>query len=169
MNELSMKEVLKVLAPYLLLTALSTLLLVIIYLKFAPVPGRNAPVMVVTFDIIKYTNAQRAVASVFLGKAGDTAQAAETLSDLTERTREAIQEVAGKGTLVMVKQSVVQGQMMDITDEVLKRLKLPLDAPTADASEYAIDVAPTMWFIAPSYKKPAPVPGEGQTSKEIIP
>lgn len=116
---------------------------------------------VVTFDVVKYANATRAVASNFLKQDAQaaTADAGTLLLNLPERTREVIARIAGPGTLVMVKQGVVQGQSTDITDEVLKTLGLPTNVPTQDNAAYALDVAPTMLHLmpAPPARAPAPV------------
>lgn len=124
---------------------------------------------VVSFDVMQYANAQRAVASAFLKKNADVSNANETLLGLSDRTRKAIEEVAGPGTLVVLKQAVVQGQTRDITEEVLKRLGLPTNAPTSDATAYILDVAPTMLMTVPSRRIPTPIPGESQGKGDPLP
>jgi len=42
--------------------------------------------------------------------------------DVSKRTRSVIHAVAGPNTIVSFRQAVVQGEMRDITDEVLTRL-----------------------------------------------
>ncbi len=155
MNDLSTKDLLKLLAPFLALTAMSAVFLVALMLRFMPgaAPGMTG---VVSFDVIKYTNAQRAVASSFIKPGSDVSQSSELLLNLPARTREAISASAGAGTLVVIKQAVVQGQMSDITDDVLKRLGLPTNVPTADATSYALDMAPTMFLTPPAQKLVAP-------------
>jgi hypothetical protein len=122
--------------------------------------GASASVAVVTFDVVKYTNATRAVASSFLKNdaQGASADSGTLLLNLSERTRETIAYIAGPGTLVMVKQGVVQGQAADITDEVLKALGLPTNVPTQDNAAYALDVAPTMLHLMPPPPARAPAP-----------
>lgn len=160
MNDLSNKDLFKLLAPFLALTAMGAVLLVVLMLRFMPAAGGVSP-GVVSFDVIKYTNAQRAVASSFLKQNNDVGQANELLLNLPARTREAIASAAGAGTLVVIKQAVVQGQMADITDDVLKRLGLPTNVPTADATSYALDIAPTMLLSPPEKKVITPAAGGG--------
>lgn len=129
----------KLLAPYLALTVVTSLVAMMLFLRFAP--GISAPPAVVSFDVIRYANAQRAVASAFLGKdkGQGVLEANETLHDLPKRAREAIRSIAGDGTLVVIKQAVVQGQTLDITEDVLKELGLPLAVPIADAPAWVMD------------------------------
>ena len=108
------------------------------------------------------TNAQRAVASSFIKPGADVSGANELLLNLPERTRQTIAAVAGAGTLVVLKQAVVQGTTEDITDAVLKKLGLPLNVPTADATAYVMDGAPTMFMNAPAQKVPQGVLGSAQ-------
>ena len=58
--------------------------------------------------------------------------------------RAAIKQIAGRHTLVLVKQAVVAGNVPDITGEVLKKLGLPAKVPTVDLTTYLThDVAAT--------------------------
>jgi hypothetical protein len=155
---------LKLLMPFLAATAAATLLVGAVLVKFMPVATFN--VSIVTFDVLKFTNAQRAIASTFLRPGADISKVNEVLLKLPERTREVIKEVAGKGTLVVIKQAVVQGQTADITDEVLKRLGLPVDVPTSDATAYNLDVAPTMFRMAPQHE---PTRAEPSTRPQVLP
>lgn len=123
--------------------------LVFLVMHFVPAVGPTVSVSVVSFDIVKFTNSQRAVASSFIRPNADIGAANELLLNLPKRTRAAISRVAGPGTLVIVKQAVVQGQTDDITDAVLTDLGLPLNVPTADAAAYSLDVAPTSMFGIP--------------------
>ncbi|KWT98321.1 MULTISPECIES: hypothetical protein [unclassified Variovorax] len=144
----SQGEIFKLLAPYLGGTLLLAVMVVVLLLRFSPLGqggGGTSTVNAVTFDVVKFANAQRAVASAFLKPgSADVAEANEILLGLTERTRKTIEEVAGEGTLVLVKQSVAHGVSRDITDDVLKKLGMPTNAPTRDAVAYTLDVAPTM-------------------------
>lgn len=142
MTEPTAKELFKLLAPFLAATIVATLVIGAVGLRFIPSTGGPAP-HVVSFDVIKYSNSQRAVASTFLKPSGDIGKANEILLKLPERTRAAISQAAGPGTLVLLKQAVVQGQTTDITDEVLTLLGLPTDVPTADATAFTLDSAPT--------------------------
>lgn len=127
--------------------------------RWIPTLAPSSSVAVVSFDIVKFTNSQRAVASAFLRpEANDAAKTNELLLNLPARTREAIKEVAGAGTLVILKQAVVQGQTTDITDEVLVKLGLPLDVPTADAAAYSLDLAPALWGVANRAAQSTPAP-----------
>ena len=153
------------LLPFLLGTALVTATLVLVVVRFTSAASPR----VVVFDIIKYTNAQRAVASKFLG-GKNSEEAAPLLIEVGKRTRATITEVAGPGTLVVIRQSILQGEGRDITDEVLKKLGLPTDVPTADPARYAMDVAPTLLGSGPRYYSDTPVgqdrPAAGATAKE---
>ena len=100
-------------------------------LKFSGLLSPPA-VRVVTFDVLKYENAERAQAMKLMGKDGAGA-VAPMLDYVTKRLRTAIRAAAGPGTLVVLSQAVVQGQTRDITDQVLKSLGLPTQVPTATA------------------------------------
>lgn len=161
-TETQSSELLRLLAPYLAGAVLASVALVFAIPRLVPAIAPPVSVTVVSFDVIKYINAQRAVASTFIKKDADIAAANEVLLDLPARTREAIQSVAGRGALVVVKQAVVQGQTTDITDEVLRKLGLPVNVPTSDATAYSLDVAPTGLFGVPSAPRrqdSAPVTG----------
>jgi hypothetical protein len=159
-------SVFKILIPYLSLTALSAVALTVALIRWTPLATFAAPPPVVSFDIIKYTNAQRAVASTFLKQDSDITKANELLLKIPERTREAIFDVAGIGTLVVVKQAVVQGQTRDITDDVLKKLGLPTNVPTSDSTAYVIDQAPTSFTTPPPKKVYS---GTRASSGDILP
>ena len=86
---------------------------------------------IATFDIFKYINAQRAVAEAFVKpSSSDSLTASQILADMPSKTRDAIAQVAGPRTLVVIKQAVVQGQARDITDQVLRLLGLPTNVPS---------------------------------------
>lgn len=106
--------------------------------------GAMAGDQVVVFDIIKYTNAQRAVASKLLaGAEADRLDAGAMLLELSRRTRDTIEKVAGPGRVVLVKQAVLIGNAPDITDAVLLDLGLPTDVATVAPSDVIGDTAPT--------------------------
>lgn len=171
MDELSTRDIAKEMAPFLILTALVAFLASVLFFKFAlPLiaPGAGAPT-VVTFDVVRYANAQRAVASAFLRKEADQVAASEMLTGLPERTRKAIAEVAGGGALVVMKQAVVQGETRDITEDVLKKLGMPVNVPTSDGVAYTLDVAPTMLMRVPSARNPIPLEGEGVAGPGVLP
>lgn len=172
MNEPEVTFDVRELLPYLAGTALVTTLALVLILRFTSVVSLGGAPSVVTFDVVKYTNSQRAVASAFINPRADIARANELLLKLPERTREVIEEVAGPGTLVMVKQGVVQGQAEDITDKVLTKLGLPVDVPTKDEPQAALDELPTNLDRSigrlPSPKAPS-TQLEGSTNSEVLP
>lgn len=98
------------------------------------VPGLTAAPPVVTFDAIKFTNAQRILASKFMvngiGQGGGSTDQILILNQ-SSRVEEIIREVAGPKTMVLVKQAVVASTYPDITDEVLSRLGLPTNTPSS--------------------------------------
>lgn len=165
MTEPSTKELAKLLAPFLAMTALAAFMATVLFLRFASPSMGGAPT-VVTFDVVRYANAQRAVASAFLKPGSDQASANELLMNLSERTRATINDVAGAGTLVVLKQSVVQGSTRDITEEVLEKLGLPTNVPTSDGVAYTLDVAPTMMLAPFAKRSPPKLPGEGAAQPE---
>ncbi len=165
MTDLSTKELLKLLAPFLAMTAMGAIVVVLVLIRF--LPGAQATPTVVSFDVVKYTNAQRAVAAAFLKPGADVSQTNEILLNLPERTRAAIADEAGPGALVVVKQAVVQGQTDDITDAVLTRLGLPLNVPTADSTAYVLDMAPTALMNLPTLGRSAPVAPLAPRSTEL--
>ena len=161
-------ELTRLLAPFLAMTALAAVIVTLLLLKFLPTAVQGP--LVVTFDVVRYTNAQRAVASAFMNPKADHAQANELLLNLSTRTKQAINEVAGAGTLVVVQQAVVQGTTRDITEDVLKKLGLPTDVPTSDATRYSLDVAPTNFFAPPAPLRLPALPGEGaDPSGKVLP
>lgn len=165
------------LAPYLLGAVVASCAIVFSALRIWPerlVQGggyMEAPA-IVAFDVVRYTNAQRAVASAFLKPNTDPQAVNEILMNLSDRTRKAIQEEAGPNTLVVVKQSVVQGQVKDITEAVLTRLHLPIkEVPTSHGADYVIDLAPTMLMQVPTLRKftdPVKRPNP-QNTDEVLP
>lgn len=137
--------------PSVLATAMVAAVLVLGTLHFSGAMSRNALAQVnfVTFDVIKFGNAQRAIAATFLGKEKDNLEAAGVLANVSKRSRDVISEVAGPGTVVLVKQASLTPGVRDITDDVLKALGLPTDVPTADPGAYAMDIAPTWLRMTP--------------------
>ena len=99
---------------------------------------------VVTFNIARFINAERAVASGLLLKKGESAQnAAIVLAKVSKMVRATIQDEAGPNTLVLVKQGVVNGNVPDITTKVLVKLGLPTKEPSQSPMRYATQIAPT--------------------------
>ena len=105
----------------------------LVALKFSGLLSPPA-VRVVTFDVLKYENAERAQAMKLMGESGAGA-VAPMLSYVSKRLRVAIRTAAGPGTLVVLSQAVVQGQTRDITDQVLQELGLPTKVPTSSPVE----------------------------------
>lgn len=147
------KEIFKTLLPYLLCTAALTAAFVlgIVRLGHVGIHQGGGVGNVVTFDIIRYGNAQRAFAAKLKFLSNTDGQDAATLMDLSKKTRASIAKIAGNSTVIL-KQAVVQGDVPDITEDVLKDLGLPTNAPTQDPAAIAIDEAPTN-FILPQMIK----------------
>ena len=133
--------------------ALVSACITLLALKFSGLL-RPAQVRVVTFDVLKYENAERAASMKLMGQGGSGA-VAPMLSYVSKRLRSAIRQAAGPGTLVVLSQAVVQGQTRDITDQVLKDLGLPTNVPTAAAIK-PVAVAPST--VAPPIKTNAGSP-----------
>lgn len=105
----------------------------ILAVRFTHVENR-----IVVFDMIKYMNAERAVASHFIGDHGS--DSAALLLQVSKNIRVTIRQLAGPNTQVFVRQAVIQGEYRDITDEVLTKLGLPTNVPTTDPSKAGTDV-----------------------------
>ncbi|MHB1666125.1 TrbI F-type domain-containing protein [Thiomonas sp.] len=97
---------------------------------------------IVTFDVTKLINAERAVAGGLLGKTKNE-NASIVLARVSSLVRRTITQEAGPGTIVLVKQGVVSKNVPDITDSVLAQLGLPAKATTATPMRYATQIAPT--------------------------
>jgi hypothetical protein len=93
----------------------------------------GAPPRIVTVDVAQLLNAQRRLAAGLL-KGGGTEEQGEVISSIqsvSARLYETIEQVAGPGTLVVVKQAVVvPAGTQDITKLVMEKLNLPQDVPT---------------------------------------
>lgn len=113
--------------------------------KQAPSVGN---MRIVTFDVTRMANAQRAIAAGLLD--GNT-DVVVRLSRIGKETEAAIREAAGPNALILVKQAVVFGENIpDITDEVLRRLELPTNVPTIDPAKYLTQDAPTELSVSAS-------------------
>lgn len=99
---------------------------------------------IVTFDPVKFTNAQRAAASIMA--VAPNADIALTLTQVAKQAEVVIREEAN-GAVVLVKQTVVAPDgIPDITNAVLERFGLPTNVPTITTdirAEGLEDVAPT--------------------------
>jgi hypothetical protein len=121
------------LLPKALIGLLSVGLLVAAAARFAPdavdslLGGRSPAANVVTFDPVKFMNAQRAAASILATK--PSADLALTITQVASKADAVIAKHA-RGATVLVKQAVVSGTARDITDEVLRDFGLPTDVPT---------------------------------------
>lgn len=83
---------------------------------------------VVLFDPVRFTNAQRAAASIMA--VSPSADTALTLTQVAKQAEAVIQEEA-HGAVVLVKQTVVAPRgIPDITDAVLDHFGLPKNVPT---------------------------------------
>lgn len=166
-----------VLLPYLFVTCILSVAITLGVQKYVPMASALAPVYteapaIVTFDVVRYMNAQRAVASAFLVPGHDKQAVNELLMGLSDRARDAILTEAGPGAIVLLKQTVVQGQFRDITEGVLGRLSLPVkDVPTSDGIEYVLDHAPTMMYSVPTMQRYAERPAAPvhESNEEILP
>lgn len=157
---------LKELGPFLVLTGVLTLGAAVVLMKFGGASHMTAPA-VVSFDVIKYTNSQKAVASAFLKRSADAGESSSLLQNLPQRTRESIQKIAGEGTLVIIKQAVVQGQMDDITDAVLTDLGMPVGVPTADGTAHVLSASPTALSLILGAPQLDPAPAPTGTKAEL--
>lgn len=96
-------------------------------------PGTLGSNTLVTFDVIKLGNAERAVASGLLGSSANSGDDALLLTEASKRVTSVIAQEA-HGRLVIIRQALVDSgsSVPDITDAVLKDLGLPTDVPTVD-------------------------------------
>jgi len=99
---------------------------------------------VVLFDPVRFTNAQRAAASIMA--MSPNADTALSLTQVAKQAESAIREEA-HGAVVLVKQAVVAPQgIPDITEAVLARFGLPNNVPTVTtdvAADSLESIAPT--------------------------
>lgn len=99
---------------------------------------------VVLFDPVRFTNAQRAAASIMA--VTPNADTALTLTQVAKQAEAVIRDEA-HGSVVLVKQAVVAPDgIPDITDAVLQRFGLPTNVPTITtkvADDTLEDIAPT--------------------------
>lgn len=129
--------------------------------------GNPLGASVVVFDVVKLANAQRAVASSFINPSTAAPDAATALMNMQKSTRATIERVAGKGTVVLVKQAVVSSDLPDITDAVLRELGLPTDVPTQNPTAYTLDEAPTNLNLYPAKPAPKSEPVAGSAGKLV--
>lgn len=148
MDDADKKMLISYLAPFFVGAIILSIFLTLLAFKFIPAfKSLNAP-KVVVFDITKYVNAQRSIASNYLtNDPSKMAQTNELLMGLSDRTKAAIDKFAGPGTLVMVKQGVVSGEMDDITDKVLNEVGLSVKVPTEDAVRAVLNPVQTQSLV----------------------
>ncbi len=166
---------LTVLAPYLIITICLAVVLSVGLIKWLSKTEVLSTQSVVVFDVLKYVNSQRAIASNLLNpsKQDDTAL---FMRDISSRTQAAIAEVAGENTVVLVKQSVVSlKHTRDITDDVLRKLNMPTDVPTlelnlSDDVTTHLSLSPEMKQEALRFKENNPKATEkGKDSRAVLP
>lgn len=168
-------SLLAMLFPYLIITACLSVIVALGLFKMLSKAELLNSNSVVVFDVLKYVNSQRAIASNLLNpsKQDDTAL---FMRDISARTQAAISEVAGPGTIVLVKQSVVSLQhTRDITDDVLKKLNMPTDVPTVELSisediSTSLSLSPEMRQEAIRFREnQAKTPEKGKDSRAVLP
>lgn len=127
------------------------LVLAAVAIRVLPIMHRHASgPRIVTLDVVRLVNAERAAVSSMVGKSADSQQdSALALLHLGKAVKPAIRAAAGAGTIVLVKQAVISGTLPDITDQVLTALNLPLHAPTVNVAKY-LGSAPTAADLDPS-------------------
>jgi hypothetical protein len=91
---------------------------------------------IVSFDVVKLGNAERAVASGLLGtQSANSSDNALLLMQVSKRVQSVIHQQA-HGAIVVVKQAVVDGNVPDITDSVLTELGLSTKVPDINPMRY---------------------------------
>ena len=148
MEDADKKILLSYLAPFFVGVIILSVFLTLLTFKYVPAFKTLSSPKVVVFDVTKYVNAQRSIASSYLtNDVAKMAQTNELLMGLSDRTKVAIEKFAGPGTLVMVKQGVVAGEMEDITDKVLTEVGLSVKVPTEDAVRAVLNPTPTQSLV----------------------
>ena len=160
------ESVFMTLLPYLAGTVVVACLLMVMILKYSPLASSVEP-RIVTFDSIKYINAQRAIMSKYLKGTEDSAP--EVINQLSDRSKTAIRTIAGPNTLVVLKQAVVQGETHDITDEVLKELGLPTDVPTNVQVQLTLDGPQTVLSQPVKGQEVSKLPSEKMIAEDALP
>lgn len=155
-------EFLKRFGPYLVLCIFLGGLLGTFAPRFLNTGVQQRAAEVVVFDVIKFTNAQRLVASKIIGNAAESSEDATLLLSVSKRTESVIEKYS-QGNVVILKQAVLSGNYRDITDDVLEELGLPVDGPTMDPAKISIDMAPTNFILQSRGKVDS-----AETAKRII-
>lgn len=101
----------------------------------------SGPRNIAILDAVRLVNAERAAIPQLAAKAGGDPSL--EIIQIGKSVAPTIEKIAGKGTLVVLKQAVVyDAGVPDITDQVLDALGLPKNAPTVNMSSY-LESAPT--------------------------
>lgn len=95
---------------------------------------------VYTVDLGRITTTQMLVAGRLASSGVNKATWMTTIKDTSANVRKTIQQIAGSHT-VIVSPAVIQGSV-DITDQVLSKLGLPINLPRIDLSQS--DVMPSL-------------------------
>lgn len=148
MEDTDKKILLNYLAPFFVGTVIVSVFLTLLTFKYIPTFKNLSAPKVVVFDITKYVNAQRSIASNYLtNDPSKMAQTNELLVGISDRTKAAIEKYAGPGNLVMVKQGIIMGEMEDITDKVLNEVGLSSKVPTEDAVRAILNPVQTQSLV----------------------
>lgn len=124
--------------------------------------GAGSSPGIVTFDPVKFLNAQRAAASILA--ANPNADLALTITQVATKTDAVIAQHAG-GAVVVVRQAVISGTARDITDDVLRDFGLPTNVPTIttnttrSAKNALSDLAPSDLGFSSEMRKETKVQG----------
>lgn len=168
--------------PYIALCFIFAVAITLLVVRYVPMgvggaasagPGLST---IYVFDVVKFTNAQRKVASSLLRKEPGAEEAGLILLNVSKMTRQTIEEITGPDATILIKQSVIQGRYVDITEQVMTKLGLPLDVPTASTDTLVIDSAPTN-LVLRGLNKPIERPADYYNSfteaeaksKELVP
>lgn len=128
-----MKDFLNKDLPMVLFSVLLSIVCILLLQRYVPVfqPRAN----VVCFDVLKLANAQRKLS--LASNLNPDSDILVQLKRVGTKTQAIISEVAGPNAVVVVKQAIVSQQNIpDITDEVLRKLDLPTNVPSADLSTH---------------------------------
>lgn len=168
--------------PYIALCFIFAIAITLLVVRYVPIGLGGAPTAgpglstIYVFDVVKFTNAQRKVASSLLRKEPGAEEAGLILLNVSKMTRQTIEEITGPDATILIKQSVIQGRYVDITEQVMAKLGLPLDVPTASTDTLVIDSAPTN-LVLRGLNKPIERPADyyesfteaEAKSKELVP
>jgi hypothetical protein len=127
--------------------------------------GATTSRRIVTVDLVRILNSERkALPQLAKQSGGDPTLAILRIGRAIEPT---VKEVAGPGTVVLVKQAVVDANLPDITDAVLGKLGLPLHAPTINLTRGLLP-APTTDASMNSHAWAAISEQQSQQAKHLL-